>query len=43
MRVFVKGTVIWIVTAFNASTRTTGFNQLNVVVVVQANAALGVP
>ena len=42
LRVFVNGTVIWIVTTFDASARATGFNQLNVVVVVQANAALGV-
>jgi len=42
LRVFVKGTVIGIVAALDASTRATGFDQLHVVLVAQANAVLGV-
>ena len=41
--VFVGGTVVGIVAALDASARTAGFDELDVVVVTQANAALGVP
>ena len=43
MRIFVGGTVVGIVTALDASARAAGFDELNVVVIAQANAALGVP
>jgi hypothetical protein len=43
LRVFVGGTVVGIVAALDASARTAGFDKLDVVVVAQANAALGVP
>ena len=42
MRVFVKGTVVGIVTALDTSTRTTGFDELDVVPVAQADTVLGV-
>ena len=42
LRVQVGGAIIRIVTALDASTRTKGLDELDVVVVVQANAALGV-
>jgi len=41
-RILVDGTVRGIVAALDASTRAAGFDELNVVVVAQANAALGV-
>jgi len=41
-RILVDGTVRGIVAALDASTRAAGFYELNVVVVAQANAALGV-
>ena len=40
--VFISGTVIGIVTALDAGTRTTGFDELDVVVVAQANTTLRV-
>ena len=40
--ILVDGTVCGIVAALDASTRAAGFYELNVVVVTQANAALGV-
>ena len=40
--IFVKGTVIGIVAALDASTGATGFDQLDIVIVTQANAVLGV-
>jgi len=40
--VFVNGTVNGVIAALDASARTTGFDQLDVVLVVQANAMLGV-
>ena len=41
-RIFVGGTVVGIVTALDASARAAGFDELNVVVIAQANAALGI-
>ena len=41
-RIFICGTVVGVIAALDASTRTEWFDELNVVVVTQANAALGV-
>ena len=42
LRIFVGRTVLGVVTALDASTRAAGFDELNVVLVAHANAALGV-
>ena len=42
LRVFVSRTVIRVVAALDASARTAGFDELDVVVIAQANATLGV-
>ena len=40
--VFVSGAILGIVAAFDASTGATGFDELDVVVIAQANTILGV-
>ena len=41
--IFVSGAVVGIIAALDASARTTGFDELNVMLVAQTDAVLGVP
>jgi len=42
LRVFVNGAVVGVLATLDASTRTTGLDKLNVMVVPQTNTALGI-